>query len=91
MRQSHLTDSMNHLQARVPFKKAPLLTLPARACQDVLSLGQGRRGFGARSVYGTCEDDKGPTCLREAAPAKAGNAAGGLFQQALKARDNIDG
>ncbi|MEE9233435.1 MAG: hypothetical protein V3U07_08240 [Nitrospirales bacterium] len=41
-----------------------------------------------RSVHGVREHDNGPTCLREAAPAKAGNAAGGprlregiLFQQ----------
>ena len=37
---------------------------------------QGRRRFGARSVLIVREHDKEPTCLREAASAKAGNAAG---------------
>jgi len=40
---------------------------------------QGRRSFGARSVRRVREHGKVPTCLREAAPAKAGNAAGGSF------------
>ncbi len=35
----------------------------------------------AHGAYrGIREHAKRPTCLREAAPAKAGNAAGGLFQ-----------
>ncbi len=41
---------------------------------------QGRRHFDARSVLIVREHDKGPTCLREAATAKAGNAAAALFQ-----------
>ena len=35
-----------------------------------------RSRLGARSVRLVREYDKGPTCLREAAPAEAGNAAG---------------
>ena len=40
---------------------------------------QGHSHFGARSVILVREYDKMATCLREAAPAKAGNAAGGFF------------
>ena len=42
---------------------------------------QGRRFVGARSVHKVREHDNGPTYLREAALAKAGNAAGGPFGQ----------
>ncbi|MCH7615444.1 MAG: hypothetical protein IH978_06890 [Nitrospinae bacterium] len=39
----------------------------------------------ARGAYGLVrEHDKGPTCLREAATAEAGNAADALFQHPLK-------
>ncbi|MDH5563856.1 MAG: hypothetical protein OEY91_09590 [Nitrospirota bacterium] len=38
--------------------------------------------FDAWSVLPVREHEKLVTCLREAAPAKAGNAAGGFFQQA---------
>ncbi len=49
---------------------------------------QGRSPFGARSVQAVREHDKGATCLREAASAEAGNAAGGHFQHpALCARN----
>ena len=41
---------------------------------------QGRSDFGARSVLPVREHGKMATCLREAAPAKAGNAADGFFQ-----------
>jgi hypothetical protein len=41
---------------------------------------QGHSHIGARSVPSVRESDKTATCLREAAPAKAGNAAGGFFQ-----------
>ena len=44
------------------------------------SVQQGRSHFDARSVQGVREHGKMATCLREAAPAKAGNAAGGFFQ-----------
>ncbi len=87
---------MNHHKQGVCSKNAPCLTRPARARQDVPFLKQGRRGFGARIVHGVregerreerqaCEReaDKGPTCLREAAPSKAGNAAGGLFKRPI--------
>jgi hypothetical protein len=47
-RQSHLTTSMNDYKQRVCSKR-----------QDQ----QGRRGFGARSVRGVREDDKGPRTL----------------------------
>ncbi|MEE9232251.1 MAG: hypothetical protein V3U07_02240 [Nitrospirales bacterium] len=76
------------------FKKGRCLTRPAQARQDVPFLGQGRSMAyrvpdGAtvvvpkRSVQGVREHDKGATCLREAASAKAGNPAGGLFQRSL--------
>jgi hypothetical protein len=42
---------------------------------------EGRSHFYARSVCVIREHGKMATCLREAAPAKAGNAAGGFFQQ----------
>ena len=41
---------------------------------------QGRSDFDARSVLPVREHDKIATCLRVAASAKAGNAAGGFFQ-----------
>ncbi|MDT3776534.1 hypothetical protein PJI16_03045 [Nitrospira sp. MA-1] len=41
---------------------------------------QGHSHFGARSVPSVRKYDKTATCLREAAPAKAGNATGGFFQ-----------
>jgi hypothetical protein len=40
---------------------------------------QGRSDFDARSVLLVREYDKIATCLRVAASAKAGNAAGGFF------------
>ncbi len=43
---------------------------------------QGRRRFGARSVLIVREHGNGPTCLREAATAKAGNAADAPFDYA---------
>jgi hypothetical protein len=42
--------------------------------------------FDARSVLSVREHDKTATCLRVAASAKAGNAAGGFFQHSLKRR-----
>ena len=45
------------------------------------SVQQGHSHFYARSVHLVREHGKMATCLREAAPAKAGNAAGGFFQQ----------
>ena len=75
------------------FKKGRCLTRPAQARQDVPFLGQGRSMayrvpegatvVAKRSVPGVREHDKGATCLREAVSAKAGNAAGGLFQHSL--------
>ena len=44
---------------------------------------QGRSDFDARSVLPVREHDKMATCLRVAASAKAGNAAGGFFQHSL--------
>jgi hypothetical protein len=44
---------------------------------------QGRSDFDARSVLPVHEHNKIATCLREAASAKAGNAAGGFFQHSL--------
>jgi hypothetical protein len=44
------------------------------------SVQQGRSHFDARSVHVVREHGKKATCLREAAPAKAGNAGGGFFQ-----------
>jgi hypothetical protein len=41
---------------------------------------QGHSPFDARSVLPVREHGKSATCLREAAPAKAGNAAAGFFQ-----------
>ena len=49
-----------------------------------MSVQQGHSPFGARSVLPGREHGKRATCLREAAPAKAGNAAGGFFQQPHK-------
>jgi hypothetical protein len=45
------------------------------------SVQQGHSHCDARSVHLVREHEKIATCLREAAPAKAGNAAGGFFQQ----------
>ncbi|MEC4675265.1 MAG: hypothetical protein VST68_13835, partial [Nitrospirota bacterium] len=36
---------------------------PTQGRKDALFHGQGRRGFGARSVRGVREDDKGPRTL----------------------------
>ena len=44
---------------------------------------EGRSQFSARSVLPVREHGKLATCLREAAPAEAGNAAGRFFQQPL--------
>ena len=41
---------------------------------------QGHSHFCARNVPAVREYGKRATCLREAAPAKAGNAVGGFFQ-----------
>ena len=41
---------------------------------------KGRSQLDARSVLSVREHGKMATCLREAAPAKAGNSAGGFFQ-----------
>jgi len=59
------------------FKKAPCLTRPARARQDVLFLWQGRSMacrvpdgstfVAKRRVHGVREHDNGPTCLRACA------------------------
>jgi hypothetical protein len=59
-------DEVTHQRLRVGSKK---------------SVQQGRSHFYARSVCVIREHGKMATCLREAAPAKAGNAAGGFFQQ----------
>jgi len=48
-----------------------------------MSVQQGHSHFCARNVPAVREYGKRATCLREAAPAKAGNAAGGFFQQTL--------
>ena len=74
-------------------KKGRCLTRPAQARQDVPFLRQNRSMayrvpdgatvVAKRSVPGVREHDKGATCLREAVSAKAGNAAGGLFQHSL--------
>ncbi len=48
------------------------------------SVQQGRSHFDARSVHGVREHGKMATCLRVAASAKAGNAAGGFFQHSNK-------
>ncbi len=45
---------------------------------------QGHSPFDARSAHSVREHGKMATCLREAASAKAGNAAGGFFQYSLK-------
>jgi hypothetical protein len=57
-------DEVTHQRLRVGSKK---------------SVQQGRSHFYARSVCVIREHGKVATCLREAAPAKAGNAAGGFF------------
>ena len=69
---------MTHQRLRVGSKKHAL-SLPEGSVQ------QGRSRFYARSVRVVREHGKMATCLREAAPAKAGNAAGGFFQQTHKA------
>ena len=58
-------------------QKARCLIRPTHVRQDILFLRQDRRTIGARNVHGVREYDKGSTCLREAAPAKTGNDAGG--------------
>jgi len=78
--QSHLANSMN-LDKPVACSKKPAV-LPAQPLHSKTCLSSGQAaGALAPGAHGVREDDKGPTCLREAAPAKAGNAAGGLFQQ----------
>jgi hypothetical protein len=44
---------------------------------------QGRSHFNARSVLPVRENGKMATCLRKAAPAKAGNAPSGFFPHSL--------
>ena len=65
---------MTHHRLRVGSKKHALNLAEG-------SVRQGRSRFYARSVRLVREHGKIATCLREAAPAKAGNAAGGFFQQ----------
>ena len=77
-RSFYMKNSKHQLQGRM-FKKASHLTRLTPARQDTPFHGQGRRPFGARSIHGVREHNKGPTCLREAAPEEAGNAAGGPF------------
>ena len=48
---------------------------------------QGCSDFDARSVLPVREHDKMATCLREAASAKPGNAAGDFFQHSLSLID----
>ncbi len=80
--QSHLTHSMN------PHKQGAC-SKPVLSLAEGRPAQQGRRGFGARSVHGVREGERReerqvcerearqrPPCLREAAPAEAGNAAG---------------
>ncbi|MEE9232693.1 MAG: hypothetical protein V3U07_04500, partial [Nitrospirales bacterium] len=61
----------------------PAISRRASPLFGALSVHEVREGE-RRDERQACEReaDKDPTCLREAAPAKAGNAAGGLFQQA---------
>jgi hypothetical protein len=70
-------DEVTHQRLRVGSKKHAL-SLPEGSVQ------QGRSHFYVRSVCVIREHGKMATCLREVAPAKAGNAAGGFFQQTLK-------
>jgi hypothetical protein len=72
-------DEVTHQTLRVGSKK------PVQQGRAWFSVS--RRGpplFYARSVCVIREHGKMATCLREGAPAKAGNAAGGFFQQTLK-------
>ena len=78
-RSFYMKNSKHQLQGRM-YKKACHLTRPTPPRQDAPFHGQARRPFVARRVHGVREHDKGPTCLRGAAPAEAGNAAGRLFQ-----------
>jgi hypothetical protein len=69
-------DEVTHQRLRVGSKKS------VQQGREWFSVS--RRGpplFYARSVCVIREHGKMATCLREAAPAKAGNAAGGFFQQ----------
>jgi hypothetical protein len=54
-----------------------------KACPEPFEgfVQQGRSHFCAQSVLPVREHGNMATCLREAAPAKAGNAPGGFFQQ----------
>jgi len=87
-------------QARGLFKKARCLTRPARARQDVPFLGQGRRGFSARSVHGVREGarrEERQACAPQRLQQRPENAAGGLFHQAhmrtlmIQGRDSMEG
>jgi hypothetical protein len=85
-------DEVTHQRLRVGSKKHAL-SLPEGSVQTCPEAARregrawfsvSRRGpplFDARSVCVIREHGKMATCLREAAPAKAGNAAGGFFQQ----------
>ena len=75
-------DEVPHQRRRVGSKKHAL-SLPegsVQTCHEV-ARREDRSHFDARSVCGIREHGKMATCLREAAPAKAGSAAGGFFQQ----------
>ncbi len=63
--------------------KKHVLSLPEGSVQSCPEScrGEGHSHFFARSVQGVREHGKMATCLREAATAEAGNAAGGFFQQ----------
>jgi hypothetical protein len=69
-------DEVTHQRRRVGSKKS------VQPCPEA-ARRKGRSHFYARSVCGIREHGEMATCLREAAPAKAGNAAGGFFQQTL--------
>jgi hypothetical protein len=79
-------DEVTHQRLRVGSKKS-VQTCPEAARREGRAwFSVSRRGpplFYARSVCVIREHGKMATCLREAAPAKAGNAAGGFFQQTL--------
>jgi len=69
VRQSHLTDFMNHDKPDACSKRPAVAPAPARARQDVPFHGQGRRGFGARNVHGVREGERREerqACEREA-------------------------
>jgi hypothetical protein len=71
---------MTHQRLRVGSKKS------VQTCPEV-ARREGRSRFYVRSVRLVREHGKMATCLREAAPAKAGNAAGGFFQQTRLMRE----